>query len=118
MSNEARIDPTWCAIEAFLRQTLSLHHKQTLTRQTRLNYDLGVDGDDADAVMNAFFIQFEVAHGDYDWVRYFGMEGLNPFAVLYDLLRRKPPPLPLKIGMLEMAAKNKCWDTAQLERLL
>ncbi len=109
-------EPVWEEISTFLQQTLCLSAKRQLTRQTTLNYELGVDGDDADEVMGAFFERFQIAPGDYDWARYFGEEGFNPFSVLVAILRKKPKPVPLTLGMLEMAAKNRAWVTVQLEQ--
>lgn len=108
-------DPLWGEMVVFLQQTLCLPAKRELTRQTTLNYDLGVDGDDADEVMSTFFERFQIEPGDYHWARYFGEEGFNPFSVLLALLRKKPKPVPLTLGMLESAAKNRIWITAQLE---
>jgi hypothetical protein len=109
-------EPVWAEITTFLQQTLCLSAKRKLTRQTTLNYELGVDGDDADEVMAAFFERFQIEPGDYHWARYFGEEGFNPFSVLLAILRKKPKPVPLTLGMLEMAAKNRSWVTEQLEQ--
>ena len=88
----------------------------TISSQTTINYDIGLDGDDADEFMEAYFDHFMVECGNYDWSRYFGEEGFNPISVLIEILKRKPVPKPLSFGMLKLAAKMGKWDTEILEQ--
>lgn len=49
-----------------------------VTEQTALAHDFGVAGLDGKEFMEKFATQFGVRLDDFDWVEYFGAEGLSP----------------------------------------
>jgi acyl carrier protein len=55
---------------------------ETLTPETRINYDLGVDGDDAVELLEAFMEEFRVDLSAFEFNRYFGPEGGPPPAFI------------------------------------
>lgn len=86
-----------------------------LSLSTDINRDLGIEGDDANQLMPAFFLRFSVNIENYDPYRYFVPEG-------YDLLsfrrgKERQGQIPIKLGMLYLAAKTKIWDPRNLEHL-
>lgn len=86
-----------------------------LSLSTDLNRQLGIEGDDANELMPEFFQRFSVDLGNYDAYRYFVPEG-------YDLLsfRRgqdRRGKIPIKLGMLYLAAITKTWDPTLLEQV-
>jgi len=107
---------TWPDLVDFIAKETGFSNKTKLSRQTTLNRDIGLDGDDADEFMAAYFKQFEVEYGNYDWSRYFGEEGFNPIGILIDVVRRKPALKPLTLGMLELAVTMGKWHTEILEQ--
>jgi hypothetical protein len=106
----------WEELVSFVASRTGFRKTDILSRRFTLNRDIGVDGDDADEFMEEYFDHFGVDVGDYDWSRYFGEEGFNPLSVLIDLVKRKPAPRLLTLGMLELAATMGRWDTEALER--
>lgn len=84
--------------------------------ETVLQGDLGLDGHDAFEFMEAFAEQFGVARGDFDFHRYFGPEGFNPFTLIASLFSRKPPLVPITVAMLVRAAELGEWRTAEIEK--
>lgn len=106
---------SWEAVEAFVRAEVGLGPSRTLTRGTRLWEDLGQTGDEANDFMERFFDHFGIDPGDFDFYRYFLMEGEGP---LYSLFRRwvlrKPHTVqhePITLAMLYRAALDKRWDS-------
>lgn len=86
-----------------------------LSFSTDLNRDLGIEGDDANELMPEFFQRFSVELRDYDPYRYFVPEG-------YDLLsfrrgKERRGKIPIKLGMLYLAAKTQTWDPTLLEQV-
>jgi hypothetical protein len=51
-----------------------------LTEQTALAHDLRIGGLDAKEFMEKYASRFDVALGNFDWIKYFGSEGLSPLA--------------------------------------
>ncbi|MGS1028940.1 DUF1493 family protein [Burkholderia glumae] len=107
-------DVSWEAIEAFVRAEVGLGPSKPLTRDTRLWEDLGMTGDDANDFMGYFFERFQIDPGDFDFHRYFLMEGEGG---LYSLFRRwvlrKPKTRrePITLGMLHLAALDRKWSS-------
>ncbi len=98
-------------VKAFLSEQWSVEPKQ-LTGQTRLEHDLGITGDDAEEVMEAFMDQFEVDMSEFKFNRYFGPEvGCNPAVWLW--CRLFMPQLlhsePVTIDDLVSAAMQRKW---------
>ncbi len=86
-------------------------NKNKLTLQTQLGNDLGIDGDDAIEFMEAFSENFEVDLTEFEYSKYFGPEGFNPFAYLYYYLfkRDKLKLIPITLHDLVEAAEANRW---------
>ncbi|MDN7702124.1 DUF1493 family protein [Burkholderia semiarida] len=109
---------SWDEIEAFVRSEVGLGPSKPLAAHTRLWEDLGQTGDEANDFMWRFFERFAVDTGDFDFHRYFLMEGEG---LLYSLFRRwvlrKPHHLerePITLAMLHRAAVGRKWDAERL----
>jgi len=87
---------------------------ETLSFATRINQDLGVDGDDSNDLVPPFFQHFQVDTAEYDCLRYFRPEGFGPFY-------RRPKDKARQgdkaftFGMLYQAALMKKWCQAAFE---
>lgn len=86
-----------------------------ITRDKSLNFDLGVDGDDAVELFEAFAEKFKVdltSLGE-EWDRYFGPEGFSLFGmwevVTLFRTRKRHPMLPLLVSRLIDAARDGKW---------
>lgn len=108
----------WDEIEGFVRSEVGLGNSMPLSAATRLWEDLGQTGDEADDFMGHFFERFSIDTGDFDFHRYFLMEGE---AGLYSLFRRwvlrRPHDLEretITLTMLYRAALERKWDAGQL----
>ncbi|PIO94553.1 hypothetical protein CBI55_09725 [Pseudomonas syringae] len=88
---------------------------ETLSLATRVSWDLGLDGDDANDFMQDFFENFGVAPGDYDHYRYFKPEGTDIFVFFRSKDRRAKTAMTL--GMLYNAAQSKAWSCETLEKI-
>lgn len=106
----------WNALINLISQKTGFNNTSSLSRQSTLNRDIGLEGDDADEFMAAYFDHFKMDYGDYDWSYYFGEEGFNPISVLIDVIKRKSAPKPLTLGILELAAIMGKWDRENLEK--
>ncbi|WEY40091.1 DUF1493 family protein [Paraburkholderia sp. SUR17] len=114
-------DRSWSELEAFVRTEAGLGKSKPLSPATRLSEDLGQTGDDANEFMGRFFEKFSVDPGDFDFHRYFLMEGEG---MLYSLFRRvvlrKPHTFerePLTLAMLHKAMLSKRWESASVAGL-
>ena len=112
---------SWEEIEAFVREEVGLRETKVLSPATRLWEDLGQTGDDANEFMGSFFERFAVDTGDFDFHRYFLMEGEG---LLYSLFRRvvlrKTHSLnrePVTLAMLHRVVLDGKWDSDGLGRL-
>ncbi|KVV40157.1 hypothetical protein WK81_21860 [Burkholderia ubonensis] len=112
---------SWDEIEAFVRLAVGLRPSKPLAAHTRLWEDLGQTGDEANDFMGLFFERFAVDTGDFDFHRYFLMEGEG---VLYSLFQRwvlrKPHDFkrqPITLAMLHRAAVERKWDAERLAEL-
>ncbi|RKP50821.1 DUF1493 family protein [Trinickia fusca] len=111
---------TWESLELFVRKEARISPKKTITLESTIEDDLGQQGDDADEFMQRFFEVFRVERGDYDFHRYFLMEGEG---ILYHLLMRllrKPHTFKretLTVGMLHRALINGKWDSETLSQV-
>ncbi|MCA8096832.1 DUF1493 family protein [Burkholderia contaminans] len=112
---------SWGEIEAFVRSEAGLGSSKQLSADTRHWEDLGQTGDEANDFIGHFFERFAVDTGDFDFHRYFLMEGEG---LLYSLFQRwvlrKPHDLkrePITLAMLHRAAIERKWDAAQLAAL-
>jgi len=109
----------WEALEAFVRQEAAVSSKRQITADTSLTDDLGQTGDDADIFMERFFARFEVERGDYDFGRYFLMEGEGfLYHVVRKFILRKPHTFKrdaLTVRMLCKAVSLGVWDSAAIK---
>lgn len=108
----------WENLESFVRKEACISPKMAITPETTIEDDLGQQGDDADIFMQRFFETFGIGTGDYDFHRYFLMEGegiLYHLIVKY-LLRKNHSTKrdPLTVGMLHAAMINGKWDSGSL----
>lgn len=111
---------SWESLESFVRQEACISPKKKVTPGMSVEDDLGQQGDDADLFMQRFFEAFGIDRGDYDFHRYFLMEGeglLYHFLSKY-VMRRKHSLTrePLTVGMLHEALLSGKWDSGALSR--
>ncbi len=86
---------------------------QVVTRETDLVLDLGLAGDDAFEFMERYAALFGVERGDFDLSNYFEAEGLW----LLPSLRKHKPKMKITLGVLELAAQEGEWRSANLCQL-
>ncbi|WP_250482723.1 DUF1493 family protein [Caballeronia sp. GaOx3] len=109
-------------LEAFIREEIGLSPKQPLRPSDTLENDFGITGDDADDFMGAFSKRFNVGPGDFDFHRYFEMEGFSvwPFSVFTNWLHKRwgikkyNEREPLTVAMLQRAIDLGVWETERL----
>jgi len=108
-------------LEAFVRKEAGLSAKKELHPKTRLFEDLGQTGDDASELMVRFFKEFGVEAANFDFHRYFLMEGEGPlYALIRTIFMRKRHRLErhaITLGMLDQAIRDKIWNCERLEGL-
>jgi hypothetical protein len=108
-------DRSWSELEAFVRTEAGLGKSTSLSPATRLSEDLGQTGDDANEFMGRFFERFAVLPGDFDFHRYFLMEGEGMLYSLFcRVVLRKPHTCerePLTLAMLHRAMLRKRWES-------
>ncbi|MDR5758530.1 DUF1493 family protein [Caballeronia sp. LZ035] len=111
-------DRSWENLEAFVRKEACISPEKPITPEMTIALDLGQQGDDADIFMQRFFEAFEIDEGDYDFRRYFLMEGegvLYHFITRYILRKRHSTTKePLTVGMLRDAIARGTWDAGSL----
>ncbi|MFM0230353.1 DUF1493 family protein [Paraburkholderia sediminicola] len=112
---------TWEDLESFIRKEACISPKKSITQESSVEDDLGQQGDDADEFMQRFFEVFGVERGDYDFHRYFLMEGEGILYHLLMKLRGKPHTFKretLTVGMLYRSMVDGRWDATSLSRLV
>ena len=77
---------------------------------TTVNFDLEIDGDDADYYMSMYFKKFEIDYSDFEFSKYFNDE----LGLKWIYLRIFKPSMltdrqPLTLGHLSEVAKAKAW---------
>ena len=111
---------TWEDLESFVRkEACVVSPKKAITPESTIEADLGQQGDDADEFMQHFFEAFHLDRGDYDFHRYFLMEGEGILYHLMMKLLRKAHTLKretLTVGMLHRALIDGRWDSQALSR--
>lgn len=75
-------------IVSFLKKE-TLFRSYDFTRETRIEKDLGVTGDDAAELIEAFAKEFQVDVSRFTFHDYFGPEGIDFFCQYPDLQTRK-----------------------------
>jgi hypothetical protein len=111
----------WERLEAWVRQEHGTNPKKPITRDTQLDEDLHVNGDDAVDFMEHFFEEFSIDFGDYNFDHYFVPEGFSPLEIFLLLISKKKRASydrpPITLGMLYQAALDGRWDCARLDSL-
>ncbi|WP_063532719.1 DUF1493 family protein [Burkholderia sp. MSMB1589WGS] len=114
---------TWEKLAAFTREELGrplFGGELRLEPSSRLEQDLGVTGTDAVEYIDKWAEAFGVQAEGFPYDRYFGPEGqelLTSFLALFSKRFRKPPRVPLTLGMLEEAMRLGRWETDAIERV-
>lgn len=77
--------------------------------EARIAQDLGVDGDDAEELMQAFAARFEVALDDFEFDRHFAQEGAgNPMCYVAQVFR-EDELVPVRVRDFVRAAESGRW---------
>jgi hypothetical protein len=112
-------------LEALIRKEAGISQKKKIRSASVIEDDFGITGDDASDLMVAYFERFNVAPGDFDFNRYFEMEGFSiwPFSILTNWLHRRwgiakyEHREPLTVGMLQRAIDLGVWDSQRLREM-
>ncbi|MEL6606647.1 MAG: DUF1493 family protein [Bacteroidota bacterium] len=89
--------------------------RKGLTRETRILHDLRIAGDDAEELLEAFSERFQVDLSDFEFERYFDLEGVDPIGLSILIRKLRGDKIPKKsshsltLGDLEQAAINGKW---------
>ncbi len=114
-------DEIFARVKAFVAE----HHRiaeKKFNPDTRLVEDLGIDGDDAVELIEAFCDEFEIQDmSDFNFSNYFGPEGCDLigslFGFLYDLLfdkeKLRSTSTPITLHDLAESAEAKRWKPPQ-----
>ena len=114
---------TWEKLAAFTREELGrplFGGELRLEPSSRLEQDLGVTGADAVEYIDKWAETFRVQAEGFPYDRYFGPEGqelLTGLLALFSTRFRKPPRVPLTVGMLEEVMRLGRWDMETIERV-
>lgn len=82
-----------------------------LCLETTLREDLGIDGDDAVDLLEAFSREFQIDLSDLNFTEYFDAEGFNLFS-LFSSRRKKLKPLT--VGKLVDTATSGRWQSDEV----
>lgn len=113
---------TWEKLASFAREELGrplFGGALKIKPSSRLEEDLGVTGVDAIEFIGKWAETFGVHATEFPCDRYFGPEGQGMVTTLLALFSeryRKPPRVPLTLGMLEEAMRLGRWDSEAIER--
>lgn len=98
-------------IKKFVEQEIPPPRIRDLSCQTELLGDLRMAEEDAEEFLSKWFAMFNIDPGDFEFTRYFPSVGLW----LLPRFKKSPKPVPISLGMLELAARMQRWDTKFLE---
>ncbi|MFK8102492.1 MAG: DUF1493 family protein [Saprospiraceae bacterium] len=86
-------------------------YKGELTRNTELEHDLGITGDDAHEFMEAFFKKFQIKEKAFDLNKYFEPEGFSLINLKWLFGKRTAKEIrkPIRLGHLEKVAESGYW---------
>jgi hypothetical protein len=111
---------SWHNLNSFIRREACISAKKTITPAMTIADDLGQQGDEADLFMQRFFEAFRIDRGDYDFHRYFLMEGEGVFYhLIFKYIMRRKHSLKresLTVGMLHAALLMGKWDSSVLSQ--
>ncbi|WP_028227612.1 DUF1493 family protein [Paraburkholderia ferrariae] len=109
-------------LEAFFRKEAGVPDKLEILPSSVIEDDFGITGDDANILMDAFFREFPVERGDYDFHRYFEMEASGfPIPFLDKWIKRRILGArqyvrqSLNVSMLQRAIDRGIWDSQSLQ---
>lgn len=114
-------DDTWLRLEAFARSELGrplFGGQLELKPSSSLEQDLGLTGLDAVEFIGTWAKTFGVQADGFPYRRYFAPEGqdlLSSFLGMFSERFRRPPQVPLTLGMLAEAMRQGRWDTSEIE---
>lgn len=98
-------------ILAFIRSKVPPPHCSEIGLDTDLRGNLRMAEEDAEELLAAYFREFAVHQGDFDFCRYFPPEGFWPLPSF----RKVVKPVPLTARMLLLAAQRGNWESSALE---
>jgi hypothetical protein len=79
-----------------------------LTPSTSLGDDLGVDGQDAEEILEEYFSRYDIDTTEFNFSHYFGNEGFN-LVVLVKAIFGKLNLKPVTISHLVKCAEHRKW---------
>jgi acyl carrier protein len=79
-----------------------------ITPITTLQNDLGIDGIDAEEILNEYFALYNMDISDFYFSNYFGEENFNPITILKSLFSSKKKK-PITAGHLVNCATKRKW---------
>lgn len=110
MVDEPAVDDLSQQVLEFVAQECGVS-KQNITADTRLVEDLGIVGDDAFELFEAYAKQFSIEPGSFIFEDYFPTEGFDLAGLLASFFRKSKPLKTVTIGMLIASARAKRWIT-------
>ena len=109
-------DELYGRVKAFIVEQVVWASEKELTPETGLLHDLGIDGDDAYELIEAFCEEFNIQNmSAFDFSTYFGPEVGDLFILLYCLVfdRDKLLRIPITLRDLVKSAEAKRWIPPQ-----
>lgn len=93
----------WSDLLNFMKEVWPFEKQELLRRDTRLQSDMGIYGDDAMEIMNRFSAHFNVSIEDFDYNKYFSSSPNSFLSSFLQLLRLVPDTkrIELTLGDLE-----------------
>jgi acyl carrier protein len=110
MSTSGNSDSIFADLQSLIARTTGVP-KDRIRRESQMEQDLGITGDDLVEVVDAVFEAFGVDPGDFRYVDYCSVEGLNLLSI-----SKKTPVKPLTVGMLTQAAMDRHWASSKLDQ--
>ncbi|GLU51195.1 DUF1493 family protein [Dyadobacter frigoris] len=80
-----------------------------ITPTTSLQKDLGIDGIDAEEILNEYFSLYNIDISEFHFLDYFGEENFNPIMVLRSLFSSKKKK-PITVAHLVTCAIKRKWE--------
>lgn len=84
--------------------------REPITGETELGKDLGVDGDDMDDVLQAYYDRFGVNMDSYLWYFHCCEEGMHIGSLFFKAPWALVDPIPITMNMLHEFALKGRWD--------
>jgi hypothetical protein len=103
------MEPTMDDIRSFLHEAVGVK-KDEIFEDSDLLTDLGVDGDDWDALLEQYRCRFDVNLDGFLWYFHHGEEGLNPFWLFIPPPDRRVQHIPVTPRVLLKSAHLRRWS--------